>query len=139
MNTMSRRTYKTAQRTAVLNYLKDNKSHPSIMDIYENVLKKMPTISIVTVYNTMDLLKKEGLVFELPMLHGEGRRFDANPMLHDHMICKSCDMIFDIDTHVDRSLLISDKQRRGFDISEICINVYGTCPTCQKGRTTDVN
>jgi Fur family transcriptional regulator, peroxide stress response regulator len=124
--------HKTAQREAILNYLKDNKSHPSITDIYNHVSKQLSTISMTTVYNTMDLLKKERLVFELPMIHGEGRRFDSNPVLHDHLICDTCNKIFDIDVDIDHSLLISEEQRRGFDITETCINIYGTCLKCQK-------
>jgi len=129
---MEKKSQKTVQRTAILNYLKNSKSHPSIKDIYRHVSEQLSTISIVTVYNTMDLLKKEGLVFELPMLHGEGRRFDPNPSLHDHLICDTCGAIIDIDA--GHSVLSAEKQQHGFDIKKICINVYGVCPRCKSGE-----
>lgn len=128
---MEKKPQKTAQRTAILNYLKNNKSHPSIKDIYKHISEQLSTISLTTVYNTMDLLKKEGLVFELPMIHGEGRRFDSNPILHDHLICSTCSTIVDIEVTVDHSLLLTEKQEHGFDIKKIYINVYGICPVCK--------
>jgi Fe2+ or Zn2+ uptake regulation protein len=129
---MEKKPQKTAQRTAILNYLKDNKSHPSIKDIYQHVSKQLSTISLTTVYNTMDLLKKEGVVLELPVINGDGRRFDSNPIPHDHLICSTCDTVFDIDVDVDHSLLLTEKQQRGFDIGRICINVYGVCSQCKE-------
>ena len=123
--------HKTAQRAAIMDYLKNNRHHPNIVDIYKNVSKKLSTISMTTVYNTIDLLKKDGLIHELPARNGEGIRFDSNLTPHDHLICSICGTIFDIEIDVDRSLMLTEKQQQGFEVSEICINVYGVCTNCQ--------
>lgn len=123
--------HKTAQRSAIINYLKENTSHPTINDIYNAVSKQLSTISVTTVYNTMDLLEKDGLVIEIPVLSGEGRRYDSNPIPHDHLICNTCGAVFDVDVDVDRSLLLNEKQQEGFDIKKISINIYGHCPDCK--------
>ena len=137
---MEKRPQRTAQRLAILDFVKDNKSHPSIKDIYEHVSDKLSNISLTTIYNTMELLKKEGVVFELPMLGGEGRRFDSNPILHDHLVCKSCGSVHDVDVDVDHSLLISESQKKGFEIKKICINIYGICPQCKNlGNENNIN
>lgn len=128
---MEKHHHKTAQRTAILEYIKDNKSHPSIIDIYEHVLKKLFTISMTTVYNTIDHLKKEGVIQELALRHHEARRFDSNPTPHDHVICHICGKIVDIEVNVDHPLLLTEKQQLGFDIKEICITVYGVCSNCK--------
>lgn len=136
---MEKKPQRTAQRLAILDYIKDSKSHPSVKDIYRHVSKQLSTISMTTVYNTMELLKKEGLVFELPMLHGEGRRFDSNPDFHDHLVCNSCGTIIDIDVDVDHSLLLTEKQQQGFDIRDISINVYGVCSQCKNKESETFN
>ncbi len=123
---------KTAQRTAILSYLKDNKSHPTVIDIHKEVSKKLSTISIATVYNTMDKLKKKGLVTELPVHSGDGRRFDSNPHPHDHLICTDCGAVVDIVIGIDHSELLTEEQKRGFDIMGIFTCFYGLCPGCKK-------
>ena len=128
---MEKKPQKTAQRLAILDFIEGSQSHPSIKDIYEHVSRKLSSISLTTVYNTMELLKKEGVVSELPMLGGEGRRFDSNTALHDHLICKSCGSVHNIDVDIDHSLLISASQKKGFAIKKICVNVYGTCSECK--------
>jgi Fur family transcriptional regulator, peroxide stress response regulator len=129
---MMKKYHKTAQRAAILQYLKNNKHHPNITDIYNNVSKKLSTISMTTVYNTMDLLKKDGLVNELTAHNGEGIRFDSNLNPHDHLICSICGTIVDIEINVDRSSLLNEEQQKGFDINEVSFNVLGVCPNCKK-------
>ena len=123
--------HNTAQRAAILEYLKNNRHHPNVEDIYEYVLKNLSTISRTTVYNTIDLLKKEGLIHEVAVRNHKGRRFDSNPLPHDHLICNICGNIVDIDGDADHSSLLTKKQRLGFDIKETSIAVYGVCPNCK--------
>jgi len=128
---MEKHYHKTAQRAAILEYLKDNKSHPNIIDIYEHVKKRLFTISMTTVYNTIDILKKEGVIQELSIRNHEGRRFDPIPTPHDHLICSICGNIVDVDVDANRSLLLTEKQQQGFEINKISINIYGVCPNCK--------
>lgn len=129
---MEKKPQRTAQRIAIYDYVKDNKSHPSVKEIYQNVSEKLSNISITTIYNTMDLLMKRGHVVELPVvIHGEGRRFDSNVKPHDHLICNSCGKVVDIEVNVDHSLLLDEKQQQGFHIEEVSINIFGVCPECK--------
>jgi Fur family transcriptional regulator, peroxide stress response regulator len=128
---MEKHHHKTAQRAAILEYLKDNKSHPSIIDIYEHVLEKLSTISMTTVYNTIDILKKEGVIQELALRNHAVRRFDSNPTPHDHLICSICGNIVDIELNIGQSLILTEKQQHGFDIKERSITIYGVCPKCK--------
>ena len=126
---MEKHHHKTAQRAAILEYIKDNKHHPNIIDIYKNVTKKLSTISMTTVYNTIDLLKKDGLIQVLAVRNHEGIRVDSNPNPHDHLICSICGNIVEVD--IDHSLLLTEKQKEGFDIRERSIIFYGVCPNCK--------
>ena len=137
---MQKKPQRTAQRIAILDFVKENKSHHSVKEIYEHVSEKLSTISITTVYNTMDFLKKRGQIAELPIaIHGEGRRFDSNIMPHDHLICTSCGRVVDIEVDVNHVLLLTEKQQQGFDISKISINAFGLCPECKKTKGETVN
>lgn len=135
---MIKKYQKTAQRAAILQYLKNNRHHPNITDIYNSVSKKLSTISMTTVYNTMDLLKKDGLVHELPAHNGQGARFDSNLTPHDHLLCTVCGLIVDIEIDVDRSMLQKKEHQKDFEIKEVSLNVLGVCPNCrQKGGQLD--
>lgn len=129
---MAKQIQKTPQRIAIMSYLNGNKSHPTIMDIYNAVSRKLSAISMTTVYNTMNLLKEEGVVRELPAVFGHGVRFDPDMSLHHHLVCTICGEFIDIDLKdIDHSLLLSDEQRKGFDVEKISIKIYGVCPDCK--------
>lgn len=124
---------KTAQRTAIYEFVRDSKTHPSIREIYDHVSRKLSNISMTTVYNTMDLLKKEGLVTELPVVvHVKGRRFDSNSSSHDQLICMTCGCVTDVEAGVDRALLFDDDQLRELFILNISMNAYGLCSSCKR-------
>ena len=55
----------TPQRLAILEYLENNRSHPSAEDIYNALKPRFPSMSFATVYNTMEVLVKKGLVKEI--------------------------------------------------------------------------
>ena len=129
---MEKKPQRTAQRLAILDYLKDNKSHPSVKDIYEHVSERLSNISMTTVYNTLELLKLQGQVLELPItIHGEGKRFDSNVTPHDHIICTYCGRVVDIELDINHASLINENQQCGFDVKKISINAFGVCPECK--------
>lgn len=129
--------HKTAQRTAIMEYLTNNRHHPNAADIYNHVSKKLSTISMTTVYNTIEHLKNEGLIQEIAVRNHDGRRFDSNVTPHDHLICNVCDKVVDIEVNevnIDHSSLLTEKQKNGFDIGEIHIKFYGVCPDCKNEK-----
>ncbi len=134
---MTKTPQKTAQRIAIFNYIKDSNLNPSIKDIYQHVSERLSNISLTTVYNTIELLKKEGLIIELPHTTGkEGRRFSSNLTTHDHLICNYCGTVVDMKFDLDRSLL--DKNNcYGYDIHTVSLNIYGICPECKTEKDTE--
>ena len=129
---MKTHNHKTAQRAFISEYLKHNGHHPNIIDIYKNVSIKLSTLSTTTVYNTMDFLKKDGLVHELPLRNVEGMIFDSNLIFQNHLICTLCGKIVDVEDDVDHSLLLNEIQKDGFAVRKISIEFYGMCPNCKK-------
>jgi Fur family transcriptional regulator, peroxide stress response regulator len=83
----------TSQKKIILDYLKNTSSHPSAKKVYLQVKKKLPQISLGTVYRNLKQLKKQG---ELIQIFYQGTcYFDANLNTHQHFICQNCARIID--------------------------------------------
>ncbi len=119
----------TPQRMAILKYLDGNRAHPSAADVHRAVADGFPTMSLATVYNTMETLKEKGMVVELA-IDPDKKRFDPNPEPHHHLICVHCKEI--VDVHSNFSLDLSEKERSNFDIIGNHVDFYGVCPKCRK-------
>lgn len=119
----------TPQRLAILNYMDGNKSHPSADTIYNAVSKKFPTMSVATVYNTLEALKNKGALRELTIESGK-KRYDPDCSPHHHLICIKCKDIIDIFKKF--KLDLSDGMANGFEIKGNHIEFYGICPKCSK-------
>lgn len=117
----------TPQRIAILDYLEGNRSHPSAEDVYRAVLRRFPTMSFATVYNTLETLKDRGRVVELTGDPGK-KRFDPNTRPHHHLICTGCRRIEDL--HVEFRLDVPKRDLAGYAVTGNHIEFYGTCPLC---------
>ena len=118
----------TPQRLAILDYLKENREHPSAEMIFKSIRERFPTISFSTVYNTLSALAKNGVLQELT-IDPEKKRFDPNSKPHHHLICKRCKKIVDI--AVDYELKVPYAFKKGFEIVGNHIEFYGICPECK--------
>lgn len=118
----------TPQRMVILEYLDGNKDHPSAEDIYRAVSRRFPTMSIATVYNTLERLRRKGGVLELT-IDPDKKRFDPNTEPHHHLICVKCKKI--VDVHVDYDLVVPDHQKDDFEITGNHVEFYGMCSACR--------
>lgn len=125
----------TPQRLAILKYLDKNKEHPSAEDIHDALSKDFPTMSVATVYNVLEFLKKTGRVKEI-YIDPEKRRFDPELTAHHHAICIKCKKIFDIPIHIE----IPEIKRYLPDLqildAQVKVNVL--CPTCKAKKDLKV-
>ncbi|HIJ59682.1 MAG TPA: transcriptional repressor [Nitrospirae bacterium] len=119
----------TSQRLAIIDYLKDNKNHPTVEEIFKSVKDKNPHVSLATVYNTIDMLKKRGIISELT-INSTKRRYDPNPNYHHHFICLSCKNVFDIEEKIN--ITLSEELKNSYKIHGYEIDLYGYCNNCKK-------
>mgnify|MGYP001123639769 CR=1 FL=1 len=82
------------QRMKIMEYLIDNKNHPTVVDIYNDLKEQIPTFSKATVYNTMKLFEENDLVQSISIKEEEVH-FDPNTSFHGHFLCKECNGIYD--------------------------------------------
>ena len=86
----------TPQRLAIYNMLASTQSHPNAEMIFNELQALYPTMSLATVYKTMEILKEIGLVKVLNA--GEDSfRYDADTSDHPHVRCMSCGQVEDVD------------------------------------------
>ncbi|HIP42853.1 MAG TPA: transcriptional repressor [Aquifex aeolicus] len=120
----------TPQRLAIYEVLLKSYNHPTVEEIYEEVKKMYPYVSLATVYRTLETLEKIGLVKRV-CFWGNSARYDANTSEHHHLICKKCGRIEDID--LDQKLSIPENLQ-GFKTDSYSVNIYGLCPKCQSNQ-----
>jgi Fe2+ or Zn2+ uptake regulation protein len=119
----------TPQRREIINILSNDLAHPGARDILKKVRKKAPQISLSTVYYTLDILKKEGLIQELEF-YDQDNRYDINVSNHINLICKKCGKIKDFPGEVPLSFAVV-KERTAFQPVKMRFEYYGYCKACR--------
>lgn len=84
----------THQRMEIYRELARTEEHPDVETIFKSVRRRIPAISLDTVYRTLRLLEEKGVISRVGSL-GERTRFDANISRHHHFICEQCGMVRD--------------------------------------------
>lgn len=118
----------TPQRVAIIEYLVNTKTHPSAEDIYKEIIKRYPTMSYATVYNTLVTLKNLGAVVELA-IDSEKKRFDIDTSLHHHFYCRKCKCVSDISKNF---IIETISDIDGHKIERTFLNFIGICNNCLK-------
>ena len=120
----------TPQRYAILNVLAHSYEHPSAESIHTKLIEHYPTMSLATVYKTINLLKKEGEVLELGFSE-LGNRYDGNkPYPHPHVICTECGKIVDPSQLDLEDITNKMMAETGFKIVSHRLDFMGICPDC---------
>ena len=116
----------TPQRLEIMKYLDKNHTHPTASEIYTALKKKNPSLSKTTVYNSLDVLTKNNIIFELTISKIESR-YDFIVKPHHHFMCKKCGKIQDIEVECPYLDKILDKN---YKVEEIHGYFKGICDEC---------
>jgi Fe2+ or Zn2+ uptake regulation protein len=122
----------TGPRRVVLEVLRGTESHPTAEWVHRVVRRRLPRVSLGTVYRNLRLLVAEGLAAEIPGPHA---RFDANLEAHHHFTCVRCGRILDVDGPLaePHALALRGRvaARTGLAITHQRIEFFGRCPQCR--------
>ena len=118
------------QRLKVLEYLNNNRCHPTVDKIYTDLHKELSTLSKTTVYNTLRVLAESGMVRVITIEDNE-TRYDINVENHGHFKCDSCGEIYDFSVDID-SLI--GEGLDGFMINSKNVYFNGICPNCPSNK-----
>lgn len=125
----------TRQRRIILDELCRLKTHPTADDLYEIVRKRLPRISLGTVYRNLDVLSRTGVILRLEM-GGSQYRFDGNPLPHAHVRCVHCGSVADVCGPLAGVPLPAPEDACGYCVTGYRMEYTGTCPECQSARAS---
>ena len=119
----------TRPRRVILDTVRASHAHPSAAAVYRQVRRKLPRVSLATVYRNLRMLAAEGLLTERADL--AGMRFDGNTAPHDHFTCVACGCIYDVPALGARGVRARVASRTGFEVLTQRIEFYGRCGACR--------
>ena len=121
----------THQRQVLYEVMKTMHGHPSPEEVYARVKKKVPAISLATVYKNIHLFVESGVFRKMSVHHGSVR-VEMNEHAHHHLVCSKCKAIAAIDEVALGKLPKRQKMPGGFLVERYSVDVIGVCAKCQK-------
>jgi Fur family ferric uptake transcriptional regulator len=121
----------TPQRIMILSAIEKSQGHISAEEIYAQVAARYPQVNISTVYRTLELLKRLGLVTETDLGDGRLRYHPADKGHHHHLVCSECGDVIDLDESVLARLGDVLLHRYGFHADLKHMAIFGLCEKCR--------
>ena len=117
----------------VLAIVRSTMDHPTADWVYRQARRRLPRISLGTVYRNLKQLTEAGLIREIHM-GGESARFDGNLARHYHIRCLGCGRVSDLPLSVGRRLEEDAGRTTRYRILSHEVEVQGLCPGCQEAK-----
>jgi Fe2+ or Zn2+ uptake regulation protein len=125
----------TRQRRALLEVMDQAESHLTADAILERAQKIDPRVHRVTVYRTLEMLKKMGLLDELDLLHihGHGHYYESHgPRDHIHVACLRCGKVREVESDLFEQLKNQISKDTGIKITVSRAEIGGYCESCRR-------
>jgi Fur family peroxide stress response transcriptional regulator len=119
----------TRQLEAVYEALQGDHTHPVADEIYRRVRKKLPRISLATVYRNLQRLVDDGKIRAI-LLGERIARYDPEVSDHDHFICERCGRVIDLFLERERQVDLTPLAQAGYVVTALNLTVYGVCQGC---------
>jgi Fur family ferric uptake transcriptional regulator len=119
----------TLQRRILLEEIRGMHSHPTADEVYARVRRRLPKVSLGTIYRNLETLSRAGVIQKLE-LAGSPRRYDGTTEAHYHVTCLGCGKVEDIRLEPPRNLEEAARQACGFQIVGHTLKFHGLCPKC---------
>ena len=121
----------THQRQILYEVMATMPGHPSPEEVYARVKKRVPAISLATVYKNIHLFVEKGVLKQLSMHHGS-MRVELNDQVHHHLVCSECKEVTDVNEN-DLGVLPSLKELPGgFQVKRFSLDIIGVCAACHR-------
>jgi len=121
----------TPQRRHVYDLLLHHRDHPTATEVFMRAKREMPSISLATVYNTLETLVGCGLVKQVHV-DREPTRYCSVLVEHGHFVCDHCGRVFDIDLASGKKMGAAWNLPSGFTISSHEVSLRGACAACNQ-------
>lgn len=121
----------TPQRIAICELLASSSEHPTAQKVYEELKPKYPSLSLATVYNTLEELVRLGVVNALGSAGDDSVHFDADTSPHVNLACLSCHRVIDLPSEHIQQVEHEVSNTSGYRLFGARVLYYGLCPECQ--------
>jgi Fur family ferric uptake transcriptional regulator len=122
----------TPQRLMIVSAIEESDSHISAEEIHARIVARYPNVNISTVYRTLELLKRLGLVTETDLGEGRVRYHPAEKGHHHHLVCQECGAIIDLDESLLAPLKSALLREYKFSADLTHLAILGRCVNCGK-------
>lgn len=130
----------TPQRKAIVEYLMQSDTHPTVEQIYQDVSKEYGSLSLATVYNTMNILTHLQIVEEMKF-NGMTSHYDFKHQEHLHICCMYCGQIADVHYQELNPIIQYAHDETEYEVVRADVELIGICKACQlkhsKNQKTD--
>jgi Fe2+ or Zn2+ uptake regulation protein len=130
MSKPEKRPRRTQQLEVVWEVIKDDHSHPTADQVYAKVRRRLPSMSLATVYRNLQKLVAEEKL-QILML-GRSQRFDPLTKRHQHFICEQCGRVFDVLVDREDDIRPAKLPHPEFKVSSHQLAFYGACKQCSR-------
>jgi Fur family ferric uptake transcriptional regulator len=131
----------TEQREIILETIQRADKHLDADEIYQLARQKSRSISLSTVYRSLQLFKELELIEE-HQFNGTRRYYEITPhSKHQHMVCLGCGRIFEFKCPSSERLKSEIGRDEGFKVTDAEVRLLGYCPECQQqlaANATDI-
>ena len=127
----------TPQRLAIAEVVLNSSDQPNVKPIHERGRDHVPSMTLATIYATLGVLQKSGLIQELPFQ--KMSRYEPNMEPHVNLVCIACENVIDADTGNDVQDVVLGLRRQiaensDFEVAWQRVDFYGLCPRCAAAK-----
>lgn len=122
----------TPQRMAICQFLSESDQHPTAQAIYAELRSKYPSLSLATVYNTLEALVSMGAIHVLGSAGDGAVHYDGDTQPHINLACLSCHRVIDFPSEHIHQVEQEVQSNSGYRLMGARMLYYGLCPDCQK-------
>ena len=124
----------TPQRLAIAEAVLNSTDHPTVQQIYERVRDHFPSMTLATIYSTLGVLVRSGLVQELPFQ--KMSRYEPNMDPHVNLVCIQCETVMDADAGQEAVARLRNRilDQSDFEVAWQRVDFYGWCPRCAAAK-----
>lgn len=129
----------TPQRLAIAEAVLNSEDHPSVQQIFERVRDHFPSMTLATIYSTLDVLEKSGLIQELPF--PQFSRYESNMDPHVNLVCIQCGNVIDSIVGQDAVVRLRDQisGQANFQVAWQRVDFHGWCRRCAAERQSQIS
>ena len=125
----------THQRAEIFRTLARSEEHPNAEIVYRRVHRRVPAVSLDTVYRTLGTLEERGVLHRAEVSFGPAR-YDANTEHHHHFLCTKCGLVRDVYSQKMNRLPLPDSVKALGTVTSWQLHLRGLCTRCAPRRGT---